>query len=270
MEYLSIDPVLFDLGFFKIHWYGVMWGIAFTCAYFLAKTRCKNNVSWTNKQIDDLIFYCGIGVIIGGRAGYFFFYNIEYFLREPLSFFNFQNGGMSFHGGFIGIIVAVFILNLKTHKKFFEITDFIAPLAPIGLAFGRLGNYINGELWGKTTTSILGVYGPNTNGEWATRYPTQLYEAFLEGIVLFIILWVYTKKPRKIMSASAIFITLYGIFRFIIEFARMPDAEIGYIAFGWLTMGQLLSIPMIIFGLYLFYIIINSNNETISRSAKNS
>lgn len=269
MNYLLIDPVAFDLGFVKIYWYGIMYIIAFVLAYFLAKIRYKNNSNWTNKEIDDLFFYCCLGVVLGGRIGYLIFYNIENFLNNPLSLFDLQNGGMSFHGGLIGVILAVLFFNLKKQKFFFEITDFIAPLAPIGLACGRFGNYINSELWGKTTTSILGVYAPNEIGQWAIRHPTQLYEAFLEGIILFIILWFYTKKPRKIMTASAIFLILYGCFRFIIEFLRLPDAEIGYIAFGWLTMGQLLSIPMIVFGFYLFYIIIYFNNETIPKTTKN-
>ena len=253
MNYIVIDPVLFDLGIIKIHWYGVMYLLAFTSVYLLANLRLKNNTAWTRKQIEDLIFYGALGAVLGGRLGYLIFYNLPSFATNPLSFFDFQGGGMSFHGGFLGVLIAALIFNRKTKKTFFETMDFVAPLVPLGLTFGRIGNYINGELWGKVTTSVFGVYGPDQSGEWANRYPTQLYEGFLEGIVLFTVLWLYSKKPRPIMATSAIFLTLYGLFRFIIEFVRAPDIHLGYLAFGWLTMGQLLSLPMIVIGIYLFY-----------------
>lgn len=252
MNYISIDPVFLDLGFIKIYWYGMMYLLSFVVIYLIAIFR-KNYLTLSDKKINDLIFYCFIAGIIGGRLGYLIFYNTLDFISEPLSFFYFQNGGMSFHGGIIGVILAMYIFALKNNKNIFEISDFIVTLAPIGIFFGRIGNYINAELWGKTTTSIFGVYGPDVNNNWEVRHPTQLYEAFLEGFVIFVILWVYTKKPRKIMSASAIFLILYGFFRFIIEFIRVPDIHIGYIAFGWLTMGQILSLPMIIIGTYIFY-----------------
>jgi phosphatidylglycerol:prolipoprotein diacylglycerol transferase len=175
------------------------------------------------------------------------------FIDNPLIFLSFQNGGMSFHGGFIGVLLATILFNRKTGKTFFQTTDFIAPLVPLGLFFGRIGNYINGELWGKVTSSNWGVYSPNYLGEWAYRYPTQLFEAFLEGLVLFAILWLFTNKSRPLMAPSSLFLILYGLFRFIIEFIRMPDIQLGYLAFGWLTMGQLLSLPMVIIGIFLFY-----------------
>ncbi len=160
---------------------------------------------------------------------------------------------MSFHGGFIGVLLSMMLFNRKASKTFFQTTDFIAPLVPIGLFFGRIGNYINGELWGKITNSYWGVYSPDHLGEWAYRYPTQLFEAFLEGVLLFAILWIFTNKSRPLMITSSLFLILYGLFRFIIEFIRMPDIQLGYIAFEWLTMGQLLSLPMIIIGIFLYY-----------------
>jgi len=253
MKYTVIDPVILDLEFVQIHWYGVMYLLAFASAYFLGSYRAKLSDNWTSKQIDDVVFYCALGAVLGGRLGYLVFYNLPTFMTNPLSFFDFQNGGMSFHGGFVGVLVASLWFNRRTKKTFFETMDFVAPLVPLGLAFGRIGNYINAELWGKVTTSALGVYGPNQNGDWANRYPSQLYEGFLEGVVLFAVLWIYTKKPRPLMATSAIFLTLYGLFRFIIELVRMPDIQLGYLAFGWLTMGQLLSLPMIVIGGYLFY-----------------
>ena len=253
MNYISIDPVIFDLGFVKIYWYGVMYLLAFISAYLLAKLRIKKTHLFTNKEIDDLIFYGALGAVIGGRFGYLMFYSLPSFIDNPLIFFSFQNGGMSFHGGFIGVLLSMMLLNRKTGKTFFQTTDFIAPLVPLGLFFGRIGNYINGELWGKTTSSYWGVYSPDYLGEWAYRYPTQLFEALLEGILLFAILWLFTNKSRLLTTPSSLFLILYGLFRFIIEFIRMPDAQLGYLAFEWLTMGQLLSLPMIIIGVFLFY-----------------
>ena len=253
MKYLVIDPVILDLGFVKIYWYGVMYLFAFLSAYLLARHRAKSSEKWNSSNIDDLIFYGALGVVLGGRVGYLLFYNFTSFISNPLIFFNFQNGGMSFHGGFIGILIAALLFNKNSKFSFFETTDFIAPLIPIGLAFGRIGNYINGELWGKVTSSAFGVYAPDQSGIWAQRYPTQLYEALLEGVILFFILWFFSKKNRPLMATSALFSIFYGIFRFIIEFIRAPDSHIGYLAFEWLTMGQLLSFPMVLVGLFVFY-----------------
>tara|TARA_B100000795_G_scaffold263796_1_gene243433 strand:- start:798 stop:1586 length:789 start_codon:yes stop_codon:yes gene_type:complete len=253
MKYFVIDPVILDLGFVKIYWYGVMYLFAFLSAYLLARYRAKSSEKWNSSNIDDLIFYGALGVVLGGRVGYLLFYNFTSFISNPLIFFNFQNGGMSFHGGFIGILIAALLFNKNSKFSFFETTDFIAPLIPIGLAFGRIGNYINGELWGKVTSSAFGVYAPDQSGIWAQRYPTQLYEALLEGVILFFILWFFSKKNRPLMATSALFSIFYGIFRFIIEFIRAPDSHIGYLAFEWLTMGQLLSFPMVLVGLFVFY-----------------
>ena len=253
MKYVIIDPVLFDLGIVKIYWYGVMYLLAFLSAYFLANYRVRYSHKWNKSHVDDLIFFGALGAVLGGRLGYLIFYNFSVFISNPLTFFNFQNGGMSFHGGFIGVLIAMLLFNKKSKFSFFETTDFIAPLVPLGLGFGRVGNYINGELWGKITTSSFGVYAPDQSGYWATRYPTQLYEAFLEGLILFSILWLFSNKNPPITRISALFLIFYGAFRFIIEFIRVPDTHIGYLALNWITMGQLLSFPMIIVGFYLFY-----------------
>ena len=251
MKYIVIDPVIADLGFVKVYWYGVMYLLAFLSAYLLARYRIKSEVLWNTKHVDDLIFYGALGAVLGGRLGYLMFYNWSVFISNPLTFFNFQNGGMSFHGGFLGVLLAMVIFNKKYQFTFFQTTDFIAPLIPLGLGFGRIGNYINGELWGRVTDSSWGVLAPDQSGLWEKRFPTQLYEAFLEGFVLFCILWLFSNKKPQVMATSSLFLIFYGIFRFIIEFVRAPDSHIGYLAFDWLTMGQLLSIPMIFIGIYL-------------------
>ena len=251
MKYIVIDPVIADLGFVKVYWYGVMYLLAFLSAYLLARYRIKSEVLWNTKHGDDLIFYGALGAVLGGRLGYLMFYNWSVFISNPLTFFNFQNGGMSFHGGFLGVLLAMVIFNKKYQFTFFQTTDFIAPLIPLGLGFGRIGNYINGELWGRVTDSSWGILAPDQSGLWEKRFPTQLYEALLEGFVLFSILWLFSNKKPQVMATSSLFLIFYGIFRFIIEFVRAPDSHIGYLAFDWLTMGQLLSIPMIFIGIYL-------------------
>jgi len=251
MKYIVIDPVIADLGFVKVYWYGVMYLLAFLSAYLLARYRIKSEVLWNTKHVDDLIFYGALGAVLGGRLGYLMFYNWPVFISNPLTFFNFQNGGMSFHGGFLGVLLAMVIFNKKYQFTFFQTTDFIAPLIPLGLGFGRIGNYINGELWGRVTDSSWGILAPDQSGLWEKRFPTQLYEAFLEGFVLFCILWLFSNKKPQVMATSSLFLIFYGIFRFIIEFVRAPDSHIGYLAFDWLTIGQLLSIPMIFIGIYL-------------------
>ena len=251
MKYIVIDPVIADLGFVKVYWYGVMYLLAFLSAYLLARYRIKSEVLWNTKHVDDLIFYGALGAVLGGRLGYLMFYNWPVFISNPLTFFNFQNGGMSFHGGFLGVLLAMVIFNKKYQFTFFQTTDFIAPLIPLGLGFGRIGNYINGELWGRVTDSSWGILAPDQSGLWEKRFPTQLYEALLEGFVLFCIYLLFSNKKPPVIATSSLFLIFYGIFRFIIEFVRAPDSHIGYLAFDWLTMGQLLSIPMIFIGIYL-------------------
>ena len=253
MKYIVIDPVIADLGFVKVYWYGVMYLLAFLSAYLLARYRIKSESLWNIKHVDDLIFYGALGVVLGGRFGYLLFYNWSIFISNPLTFFNFQNGGMSFHGGFLGVLIAMMAFNKKHQFSFFQTTDFIAPLIPLGLGFGRIGNYINGELWGRVTESSWGVFAPDQSGFWEKRFPTQLYEALLEGLVLFFILWIFSNRKRPLMAISSLFLIFYGTFRFIIEFVRAPDSHIGYLAFDWLTMGQLLSLPMVIVGIYFLF-----------------
>ena len=253
MKYIVIDPVIADLGFVKVYWYGVMYLLAFLSAYLLARYRIKSESLWNIKHVDDLIFYGALGAVLGGRFGYLLFYNWSIFISNPLTFFNFQNGGMSFHGGFLGVLIAMMAFNKKHQFSFFQTTDFIAPLIPLGLGFGRIGNYINGELWGRVTESSWGVFAPDQSGFWEKRFPTQLYEAFLEGLVLFFILWIFSNRKRPLMAISSLFLIFYGAFRFIIELVRAPDSHIGYLAFDWLTMGQLLSLPMVIVGIYFLF-----------------
>jgi len=253
MKYIVIDPIIADLGFVKVYWYGVMYLLAFLSAYLLARYRIKSESLWNIKHVDDLIFYGALGAVLGGRFGYLLFYNWSIFISNPLTFFNFQNGGMSFHGGFLGVLIAMMAFNKKHQFTFFQTTDFIAPLIPLGLGFGRIGNYINGELWGRITESSWGVFAPDQSGFWEKRFPTQLYEAFLEGLVLFFILWIFSNRKRPLMAISSLFLIFYGAFRFIIEFVRDPDSHIGYLAFDWLTMGQLLSLPMVIVGIYFLF-----------------
>jgi phosphatidylglycerol:prolipoprotein diacylglycerol transferase len=249
MIYQPINPVAIDLGFAQIHWYGIMYLLAFVAAYLLAMSR-KSNI-WSKKSIEDMIFYGALGVVVGGRVGYILFYNLPVFLENPLSIFLIHQGGMSFHGGLLGVIIAMWLFNKRHKKSFFQTMDFVAPLVPLGLGFGRIGNFINSELWGAQTTSSWGITIQTKSGELLTRYPSQLYEAFLEGLVLFIILWFFSKKNPPLKSVSALFLIGYGVFRFIVEFVRTPDAHIGYLAFDWLTMGQVLSLPMVLYGIFL-------------------
>jgi len=260
MTYPNINPIALDLGFVQIYWYGLMYLLAFLAAYLLANYRSKQLNNWNKQQIEDMIFYGAIGVVVGGRLGYMLFYNLPNFLSDPLSIFAIQGGGMSFHGGFLGVLLAMQLFNRKHNKTFFTTMDFVAPLVPLGLGFGRMGNFINGELWGKVTTSPFGMY---IQEQGVSRFPSQLYEAFLEGLVLFFILWIFSSKSRPTMSVSALFLIFYGLFRFIIEFVRVPDVQLGYLAFDWLTMGQLLSAPMVVLGIYLLYRANKQKHESI-------
>ena len=253
MLYPNINPIALHFGPIKIYWYGIMYVTGFAFAYLLAKYRITKKVflsDWNLKQLDDLILYCILGVLIGGRLGYVFFYDLPAVLDNPLFIFQTWQGGMAFHGGLIGVLFACYFFGRKNNRNFLLVTDFLAPLAPIGLACGRIGNFINSELWGRVTNVSWGIVFPN--GGSLPRHPSQIYEFFLEGIVLFLIIWFYSAKPRTRGATSALFLLCYGIFRFFIEFFREPDPQYGYIAFNWLTMGQILSLPMIICGIWLF------------------
>lgn len=249
IQYPNISPVLIKIGPFKIHWYGIMYLVGFLSAWILAKYRAKKSKGlWTNEHVSDIIFYSIIAVLVGGRLGYVLFYNLPDYIAHPLQIFAVWDGGMSFHGGVIGVIIAFILYGKKIGKTLFQIGDFILPMAPIGLGAGRIGNFINGELWGKATGLPWAMVFP-TDPQRIPRHPSQLYEFLLEGVILFIILWIYSRKPRPRMAVSGLFLLLYGCFRFTLEFVRIPDPQLGYIAWNWLTMGQILSLPMIIFGI---------------------
>lgn len=250
LTYPHINPIALTLGPLKVHWYGLMYAIGFLGAWGLGVMRAnKSNSGWTQDQISDLVFYAALGVIVGGRTGYILFYAWPDFIAEPLLLFKIWQGGMSFHGGLIGVIIALWLYARKLNKTFFELTDFTAPLVPIGLAAGRIGNFINGELWGRVTDVPWAMIFPN--GGTLPRHPSQLYEFLFEGIILFIILWSYSSKPRPRTAVSGLFLICYGTFRFVLEFFRQPDVQLGFIAFDWLTMGQMLSAPMILLGVFL-------------------
>jgi phosphatidylglycerol:prolipoprotein diacylglycerol transferase len=250
---VDFDPIAISIFGWGIHWYGLTYVMAFLSAFWLARLQTKRQYKdWNYEQIDDLLFYGGLGVILGGRIGYVLFYSFPAFIENPLMLFKVWQGGMSFHGGLLGVLVAMALFNNKYKKGYFNIADFVAPLIPLGLGFGRLGNFINGELWGKPTDLPWGMIFPSA--DTLPRHPNPLYEALLEGLVLFIILWWFSAKPRARMATSALFAICYGAFRLMIEFVRVPDAHLGYLAWGWLTMGQLLSLPLIIVGFVLAYL----------------
>jgi len=253
VEYPNFSPVIVDLWGLKIHWYGLMYVLAFFSfitlgRYKIKKNKSKNSV-FTNKSLDDFLFYGFLGVIFGGRIGYCLFYNFTFYISNPIKIFFVWEGGMSFHGGLLGVIVAVFIYARKKKIKFFSVTDFIAPLIPIGLGLGRVGNFINGELWGRPTNGDWGMIFYHVDG--LPRHPSQLYQFFLEGILMFFLIWFLSNKVKTRGMLSGIFLITYGIFRYLVEVFREPDAHLGL--FLSQTYGQVLSIPMIIFGMLILY-----------------
>jgi phosphatidylglycerol:prolipoprotein diacylglycerol transferase len=246
----NIDPVAIHLGPLKVHWYGLMYVLGFLALWFFAARRARRPDSgWTAEQVGDLVFYGALGVILGGRLGYMLFYNFGHYLSHPLDALKVWQGGMSFHGGLIGVLLAMGYFARKTGKRFFEVTDFVALWTPIGLGLGRIGNFINHELWGKVTDAPWGMVF--RDGGPLPRHPSQLYQAVLEGVALFVILWLFARKPRPTASVSGLFLAGYGTFRFLVEFVREPDPQLGYLAYGWVTMGQVLSVPMVLAGIGL-------------------
>jgi phosphatidylglycerol:prolipoprotein diacylglycerol transferase len=260
LSYPNIDPVALSLGPLAIHWYGLMYLIGFVGGWWLGVVRARQPDSgWKTGEIGDLLFYIALGVIIGGRIGYVLFYNFGLFAQDPLLLLRIWQGGMSFHGGLLGVLFAMWLYGRKTGRSFFQVTDFMAPFVPIGLGAGRIGNFINGELWGSPTDLPWGMVFPFVDQQ--ARHPSMLYEALLEGLVLFLLLWIYSSKPRPTRAVSGMFLLGYGVFRFAVEFVREPDAHIGYIAMQWLTMGHLLSAPMILFGVLLLALAYRKRGE---------
>jgi phosphatidylglycerol:prolipoprotein diacylglycerol transferase len=279
MIYLhQIDPIAFRIGPLQVHWYGIMYLVGFASAWWLGRRRIRaGRLPGVDEQgFGDLLFYAMLGVVLGGRIGYMLFYAFGDLLANPLSLFKVWEGGMSFHGGLLGVVVAIVLWARRRKLHVFDVIDFVAPLVPPGLGFGRIGNFVGGELWGKYTQAGWGVIFPRAEtgidrlppaqlqAQYASgaldalaRHPSQLYQAALEGLVLFCVLWWYSARPRPRYSVAGLFALLYGIFRFLVEFVRIPDVQIGeggYLAFGWLTMGQVLSVPLILVGLYWLWI----------------
>ena len=281
MIYLhDIDPLAFSLGPIKVHWYGIMYLLGFAAAWWLGRSRVRAGrlPGVDMNGFSDLLFYAMLGVVLGGRIGYMLFYATSEFLHNPLLLLRVWEGGMSFHGGLLGVMAAGWWWTRKHKLHYFDSIDFIAPLVPLGLGFGRLGNFVGGELWGKFTHAGWGVIFPHAplqdvpaglqtmqqllpavqiRQDYAAglldqyaRHPSQLYEAVLEGLVMFVVLWLYSMKPRPRYAVSGLFALLYGSFRFLVEFVRMPDNGV-YVAFDWLTRGQILSLPLIVLGLVL-------------------
>ncbi|WP_192458058.1 prolipoprotein diacylglyceryl transferase [Musicola keenii] len=266
----QFDPVIFSIGPAALHWYGLMYLVGFVFAMWLAVRRAnKPGSGWTKDEVENLLYFGFLGVFVGGRLGYVLFYALPLFLDNPLYLFRVWDGGMSFHGGLVGVITVMAWFAHRTRRTFFQVSDFIAPLIPFGLGAGRLGNFINGELWGRVTTDtpwamlFPGARGEDmalaaSHSEWQPifaqygmlpRHPSQLYEMLLEGVVLFIILNVFIRKSRPMGSVSGLFLVGYGIFRIIIEFFRQPDAQLGL--FSGISMGQILSVPMVLIGLLM-------------------
>ena len=270
----DINPIAFSIGPFGIHWYGIMYLGGFLGAWLLGERRRRQGrLPVSYEAFSDLAFYVMMGVILGGRVGYMLFYvSLDWMLHDPLQLFRVWEGGMSFHGGLLGVLAAGWWWSRRNKIHFFDTVDFVAPLVPIGLGLGRLGNFIGGELWGRHTDLPWGMIFPRSldalgkskdelyqmylagqlNHE--ARHPSQLYEFTLEGIVMFTVLLIYSRKPRPRYAVSGVFGLLYGTFRFCIEFVREPDAQLGFIAFDWLTMGQILSLPLIAVGIVLLWL----------------
>jgi phosphatidylglycerol---prolipoprotein diacylglyceryl transferase len=242
--YPEFDPVAVTIGPLEVRWYGIMYLVGFAAGWYLGRFRAREPGStWKPNDVDDLIFYAMLGVIFGGRIGYVIFYGLSYWAQDPLYPLKIWEGGMSFHGGLIGVMVAMAIFAWRRGRRVADVFDFMAPLPAVGLFAGRIGNFINNELWGKPTDV---PWGFNVNGE--VRHATQLYEAALEGVLLFVVLWWYTSKPRPRLAPSGLVLVIYGIARILVEFWRVPDSHIQYLAGGWLTMGHVLSLPMVIAG----------------------
>ena len=265
---INFDPVAVSIGPLDIHWYGIMYLLAFLSFWVIGNYRAVHQSwwAWSKQDVSDILFYGMLGVILGGRIGYMLFYGFDLLIQNPLSLFRVWDGGMSFHGGLLGVILAMAWYARRTNRSFWQVADFVAPMVPLGLAFGRLGNFVGGELWGRLTDVPWAMIfakstGFNTanstalNEAWQSgvldqyaRHPSQLYQAGMEGLALFLLLMWYSSKPRLRGSVSGLFLIAYGVFRLVAEFFRQPDDHLGFLAMQWLTMGMLLSLPMIAAG----------------------
>ncbi|MEI2418188.1 prolipoprotein diacylglyceryl transferase [Orrella sp. JC864] len=252
LRYPEFDPIALQVGPVAIHWYGLMYLLGFALAWVLGRWRIRHGKTrMTSQDLEDVIFYGVVGVIAGGRLGYVLFYKPGYYLSHPLEIFYLWEGGMAFHGGLLGVIAMMWLFARKRGYRFLEVGDFVAPLIPLALAAGRLGNFINGELWGRPTDLPWGMVFPQA-ADGIARHPSQLYQMGLEGLALFVIVWLFARKPRPIGQVSAVFLAGYGVFRFLAEFTREPDGFLGLLA-GGLSMGQWLSLPMIAAGAALYF-----------------
>ncbi len=269
MEFPNIEPIAIQLGPLKIHWYAITYVAAFAFAWLLGNHRAdKANSGWARDEVSDLLFYGYLGVILGGRIGYVLFYHLDFFFNDPLYLFRIWDGGMSFHGGILGVTFACWWFARKSSKKFFDVGDFVAPIVRLGLGAGRIGNFINGELWGRAAPADLPwAFRFPLDREQLLRHPSQLYEFLLEGLVLFIIVWWFSSKPRPQKAVAGVFLLGYGAFRFIVEFFREPDAHLGAVI-SWLTMGQVLSAPMIVLGVIFLTIAYRSTNTKTNSQNK--
>ncbi|MEE8079768.1 MAG: prolipoprotein diacylglyceryl transferase [Pseudomonadales bacterium] len=274
MHYPAIDPIILALGPLAIRWYGLAYLCAFAAAWWLGNVRARASAGrWDEQAVSDVIFYGAVGAILGGRVGYVLFYGFDRFLMDPLWLAYIWDGGMSFHGGLLGTLLALWWFGRRTRRSLFEVGDFVAPLVPLGLGFGRLGNFANTELPGRMTDSTFGMIYPCSAdairsinqlcvGEWEAfaRHPSPLYQAFAEGLILFGVVWLVASSPRKAGVVSGVFVATYGALRFCTEYFRQPDSHLGFIAFDWLTMGQLLSLPMLIVGILILCVALRSSN----------
>jgi len=266
IQYPGFDPIAFALGPVKVHWYGVMYLVGFAAAWWLGRVRAaRPGSTWKAVDVDDFIFFAMLGVILGGRVGYVLFYGLQYWAGDLLYPLKIWEGGMSFHGGLLGVMVAIAIFALRRGRHVGDVFDFAAPVPGIGLLAGRIGNFINGELWGRQTDV---PWGFQVDGQ--VRHATQLYEAVLEGLVLFAVLWWFTAGQRPRYAASGLFLALYGASRITVEFWRVPDAHIGYLLGDWLTMGQVLSLPMLLGGIALLVLAYRRNEPSGNRALPGS
>ena len=250
-HYPEFDPVLVSIGPLSIHWYALSYLVGISLVWWSLGRRAKaRGLAWNDEQISDMIFYGMLGVILGGRIGYVVFYGWQSLVHDPLSLFRVWEGGMSFHGGMLGVLFAMYLFGRRLGRGFFAVTDFIAPSVPIALGCGRIGNFINGELPGRVTDMPWAAIYP---GEVVGRHPSSLYQAFAEGVVLFAVLWLFSRRPRPPVTTSGMFLIAYGLLRLTTEFFRTPDSQLMFVAFDWMTMGQLLSLPMVVLGLGFIY-----------------